>query len=136
MVGFLKKVLGGGKDGYFLQLDEDGDNQSSPPQPSETKTEAKTKVESEKAEVSEPSKPQETKAPKVKPEVKKEEVKPQPVPVPTVSTDNGKMETAQPKVVLFAPDNLMPKPTQTRRRPGPSLGMFKSMAKEVNPNIR
>lgn len=130
MVGFLKKILSGGKEDYYLQLDESQESQSAPSQPSETKTEAK------KAEVSQPKATQETKAPEVKPEVKKEEVKPQPKPIPAVSTNNGKIATAQPKIVLFAPDNLMPKPTKTRRRPGPSLEMFKDMAKEVNPNIR
>lgn len=136
MVGFLKKVLGGGKDNYFLQLDEDQESQSAPSQSTETKTEKTEQTESKKAEGSEKSKSQETKAPEVKPEIKKEEAKPQPKPIPTASTNNGKVATAQPKAVLFAPDNLMPKPTKTRRRPGPSLGMFKDMAKEVNPNIR
>lgn len=125
MVGFLKKILGGGQDSYYLQLDEDKESQSTPSQPSETKTEEK------KAKAT-----QETKAPEVKPEEKKEEAQPQPKPIPAVSTNNGKIATAQPKTVLFAPNNLMPKPTKTRRRPGPSLEMFKDMAKEVNPNIR
>lgn len=129
MVGFLKKILGGGQDSYYLQLDEDKESQSTPSQSSETKTE-------EKKAASQPKATQETKAPAAKPEVKKEEAKPQPKPIPAVSSNNGKIATAQPKTVLFAPNNLMPTPTKTRRRPGPSLEMFKDMAKEVNPNIR
>lgn len=130
MVGFLKKIFGGGQDSYYLQLDEDKESQSTPSQPSETKTEEK------KAAASQPKTTQETKAPEAKPEEKKEEAKPQPKPIPAISSNNGKIATAQPKTVLFAPNNLMPKPTKTRRRPGPSLEMFKDMAKEVNPNIR
>ena len=36
----------------------------------------------------------------------------------------------------FATDHLMPLGNRGRRRPGPSLGAFKGMAKEVNPRLK
>lgn len=39
-------------------------------------------------------------------------------------------------VQTFSTDHLMPLGNSSRRRPGPSFGAFKSMAKEVNPRLR
>jgi hypothetical protein len=124
MVGFLKKILGGSKEDYYLQLDESQETESTPAQPTESTAEnTATAAATEQKE---------TKAP----EVKTEQPAPQPKPLPVISSTNGKIATAQPEIVGFAPDNLMPTPTNTRRRPGPSLGMFKDMARQVNPNLK
>lgn len=52
----------------------------------------------------------------------------------------GKKTDAQGNVVEeaqnFSTDHLMPLGNRSRRRPGPSLGAFKGMAKEVNPRLR
>lgn len=40
------------------------------------------------------------------------------------------------EVQTFSTDHLMPLGNSRRRRPGPSFGAFKSMAKEVNPRLR
>ncbi|NES74768.1 MULTISPECIES: hypothetical protein [Okeania] len=56
---------------------------------------------------------------------------------PTVATPqppvtNVKVSQEPEELVLFAPNFLMPKPTAKRRRPGPSMGMFRGMAKDLN----
>ncbi len=52
----------------------------------------------------------------------------------------GKKTDAQGNIVEaaqnFSTDHLMPLGNRSRRRPGPSLGTFKGMAKEVNPRLR
>ncbi len=52
----------------------------------------------------------------------------------------GKKTDAQGNVIEaaqnFSTDHLMPLGNRSRRRPGPSFGAFKSMAKEVNPRLR
>ncbi|PZO56413.1 MAG: hypothetical protein DCF15_08770 [Phormidesmis priestleyi] len=40
------------------------------------------------------------------------------------------------EVQTFSTDHLMPLGNRSRRRPGPSFGAFKSMAKEVNPRLK
>ncbi len=71
------------------------------------------------------AKPASTKAKKLK--KTKSEAKPEGQPA------SPKPAAAQPAAVTnFATDFLMPSPTP-RRRPGPSMDMFRDMAKDVNP---
>ncbi|MBF2019015.1 MAG: hypothetical protein IGR93_02595 [Hydrococcus sp. C42_A2020_068] len=145
----FKNLFGGKKDAYFLELDE---NKSQ--QPAKDKTEAPAKpVEEKKAESSQAS---EVKSPKAAPveakKTKKTSVKnngqnaeaaPEPTPkasAPAASDpeaiiraavfkkdSNGKVGT---QTVQFADKYLM-MPTMSRRKPGPSLDMFKNMARQV-----
>ena len=65
---------------------------------------------------------------------KKELEKPAPpkVATPQPPITNGKITQKPEKVVLFAPNFLMPKPTAKRRRPGPNMSEFMNMAKDMN----
>ncbi|MGQ4648315.1 hypothetical protein [Lyngbya aestuarii] len=140
MFGFINNLFGSKKkseDGdsstpkakkgkeFFLELDEaSGVNQQEPakkPQLAEItvpKKDEAPKAESankaaKKAEKSEPAK-----APKATPQ-----------PTSTAATSNGKVEP-QPGVT-FAPNYLLPKATNSRRRPGPSMNTFRDMARQV-----
>ncbi|GGA19597.1 hypothetical protein [Okeania sp. KiyG1] len=54
------------------------------------------------------------------------------VATPQPPVTNIKVSQEPEELVLFAPNFLMPKPTAKRRRPGPSMGMFRGMAKDLN----
>ncbi len=56
----------------------------------------------------------------------------EPTVLPKPSLTNGKVSQKPEELVLFAPNFLMPKPTTKRRRPGLSMTMFRSMAKDMN----
>jgi outer membrane biosynthesis protein TonB len=134
--------------GYYLELDDTGNAQSA--------AEAK-KPESVKAEVQKPEpvkaevqKPEPVKAaaataapPKVDTAV--EQKKPEPAkasaaskngkvkieaqPNPPAPSNNGKIESQD--ELTFAPKYLIPTATNSRRRPGPSMDMFRDMARQV-----
>ncbi|MGB7441714.1 MAG: hypothetical protein WA919_11645 [Coleofasciculaceae cyanobacterium] len=139
MLGFLKK-LGGKKSeedqstapkakkgkGFFLELDETGNVLSATPEKKPEPAQASAaKVESPEAKT----------APKV--EQKKSEQtakasqtkKLEPLPTKAVKASNGKVEP-QPGMT-FAPNYLLTTSSKPRRRPGPSLDMFKDMARQV-----
>lgn len=120
--------------GFFLELDETGSTKSAAPakqpeaevKPAEAAptAPAAVTVEAPKAETKpEAKKPEAKKAPAAAETVK---IEAQPNP-PAAS--NGKVE---PQAELtFAPNYLLPKPTNSRRRPGPSMDMFRDMARQV-----
>ncbi|NEQ78439.1 MAG: hypothetical protein F6K23_38890 [Okeania sp. SIO2C9] len=54
------------------------------------------------------------------------------VATPQPPVTNIQVSQEPEELVLFAPNFLMPKPTAKRRRPGPSMGMFRGMAKDLN----
>jgi hypothetical protein len=145
----LKKLFGGQKSSYFLELDE-----SKSQQPTTTKTEAPAEpVEEKKAEPAETTaveeskaKPAETKKTtktSVKNKSKAKAAQPAPAPKapePKVSDpeaiiraavskkdSNGKADA---QAVGFATQYVM-LPTMSRRRPGPSLNMFLNMARQA-----
>lgn len=123
--------------GYFLELDDTGN--------------AKTEAETKKPEVAkialataEPPKAEKPKAeqPKVQqsdaPQVtvpsaaqngKVEQVKVEAQPNPPATNVNGKVSAAAEGT--FAPKYLIPTPSSSRRRPGPSMDMFRDMARQV-----
>jgi hypothetical protein len=99
--------------GYFLELDETGNVKS----PGEEK---KPEPAKEPAKEKEPTASQK--------ETVQIEAQPKP-PAPAIS--NGK---AEPQGELtFAPNFLLPTPTTSRRRPGPSMDMYREIARQVNP---
>ena len=55
----------------------------------------------------------------------------EPAQVPAAVT-NGKVPSQAEPIRTFAPNNLMPIPTTTRRSPGPSMNNFREMARQVN----
>jgi hypothetical protein len=54
----------------------------------------------------------------------------EPAQVPAAVT-NGKVPSQAEPIRTFAPNNLMPIPTTTRRSPGPSMNNFREMARQV-----
>lgn len=130
--------------GYFLELDETGSTKSAAPakQPEAPKAQPAAEVKPTEAAPTAPAAVT-AEAPKAetKPEVKKPEAKKAPAAAektvkieaqpnpPAPAASNGKVE---PQAELtFAPNYLLPKPTNTRRRPGPSMDMFRDMARQV-----
>jgi hypothetical protein len=123
--------------GYFLELDDSPNVQSG--------TEAK-KSEPRKAKAAAPEKQAESapapvatlERPKAAP-VKEvpsanEKVKIQAQPNPPAAASNGKVESQA--ELTFAPNYLLPKATNSRRRPGPSMDMFRDMARQVKTPIK
>lgn len=126
--------------GYFLELDETGN----------TISEVKSKLEAVKTEVLN-SEPVQAVASAVAVAPKKLEAaapkkaeKPEPAKASTESAaQNGKVKIeaqANPPAatngkasekVTFAPNYLLPTASNSRRRPGPSMNMFRDMARQV-----
>ncbi len=142
--GFLGGLLGLKKSEYFLDLGES--SAKTPAMVAPAKAEpavakkaepvaaAPAKVEPVKSEKSEPAK-------KAKVEKKsKKEKEPvasvpdntaEPAKVPVAAATNGKVPSQAEPNRTFAPNNLMPTPTGTRRSPGPSMNNFREMARQV-----
>lgn len=127
--------------GYFLELDETGSTKSaaSAKQSEAKKAEAAAEIKQPEA-ASTASTAVTVEAPKAevapvdkKPEAKKTAaaaatVKIEAQPNPPVAS-NGKVE---PQAELtFAPNYLLPKASNSRRRPGPSMDTFRDMARQV-----
>ncbi len=51
--------------------------------------------------------------------------------VATPAATNGNVAISSEPVLTFAPNNLMPIPTASRRTPGPSMNGFRDMARQV-----
>jgi len=114
--------------GYFLELDDSGsvksETEAKKPEP------AKTAVATLEPPKPEPAvaakKPERAKAPA---EPKNGKVKIEAQPNPPAPSLNGKVE---PQAELtFAPNYLLTTSSSSRRRPGPSLDMFRDMARQV-----
>ncbi len=142
--GFFAGLLGFKKSEYFLDLGE-----SSAKEPAKV---APAKVEAAKVA---PAKPEPVAAPPAKVEpVKSEKSEPakkakvekkskkekEPVtsvaantsePAKVPAATNGKVPSQAEPNRTFAPNNLMPIPTATRRSPGPSMNNFREMARQV-----
>ncbi len=139
----IGKILGSKKTKYVLEFDQaQGDKAPEQPAP-EKKAEVAPEKTAEPAAktaevVTEAAQPAATEAPKSKPAKAKPEAK-KPVevaasaPKPEPTKDLAPLNSIQPtpKDLTFAPNYLMPKPTASRRRPGPSLNMFMDMARQV-----
>ncbi|MEM9770907.1 MAG: hypothetical protein AAF889_04780 [Cyanobacteria bacterium P01_D01_bin.73] len=138
MIGPLKNLLGGkkedGKQGkYFVEFD-DAEGNSAEAAEGATPAEAAPEPVSEDAKA-EKKKPAAKKAAKkvAKKKAKKKDAKKKvdkrAKPEAEVVVEEPVAPPAPPQpAVLFAPENLMPTPNGNRRRPGPSLDMFKDMA--------
>ena len=134
--GFFGRLLGLKKSEYFLDLGESSAKTPAmvAPAKAEPVAAAPAKVEPVKSEKSEPAK-------KAKVEKKsKKEKEPvasvpdntaEPAKVPVAAATNGKVPSQAEPNRTFAPNNLMPTPTGTRRSPGPSMNNFREMARQV-----
>ncbi|MDB9315067.1 hypothetical protein PN462_18275 [Spirulina sp. CS-785/01] len=126
MVNFLKKLTGG--ESYYLELDENK-SESGKPQDQQAKPEAKSEPAKTEAK---PEPAKEEKPTKAEPKPAQGEAKPQPVTAPAApapATSESKPEP-QPDMT-FAPDYLLYTRTYPKRRPGPSLDSFRSLARQM-----
>lgn len=138
--GILGNLLGKKSD-YLLEFD-DAKGTNEPKQEStqvsvaapEATTEKETKPaspETPKPETPKMAKAKLSKAKKIAEKAEAEKVTPA-VTTPQTPVTNIKVSQEPEELVLFAPNFLMPKPTARRRRPGPSMGMFRGIAKDLN----
>lgn len=134
------------KKGYYLELDESQESKkteevvAAPPQPEVEK----------KAEVVEEKKAEPVKAKKTTSKKKSVKEAAPAAPATTSSSQpswdapewvkamydtssNGKFQKQE--ETTFAPNNLMPIPSKSRRKPGPSMSMFMKMAREAKTPI-
>ena len=135
--GFLGRLLGFQKSEYFLDLGESSGN--APAMVAPAKVEPATAKKAEQV-VTTPAKVEPVKSQKSEP-VKKAKVEKKskkekesvaiPANVPVAAETNGKVPTQAEPNRTFAPNNLMPIPTGTRRTPGPSMNNFRDMARQV-----
>jgi hypothetical protein len=141
--GFLGGLLGLKKSEYFLDLGESSGNtpamvmpakvESATAKKAESVAIAPAKVEPVKSEKSEPAKKAkvEKKSKKEKESVAIPANTAEPANVAVAAETNGKVPTQSEPDRTFAPNNLMPIPTGTRRTPGPSMNGFRDMARQV-----
>ncbi|NJL82348.1 MAG: hypothetical protein HC890_04160 [Chloroflexaceae bacterium] len=119
-----KKATSAKKSGYFLQLDEEATAANPTPQPSqpfvETPKEA-AKVTTEDRQPVQQATPPAT--------VLQEKI---PTAVERTTTVTTTATGTNGQSVILAPKYLQPTTSRPRRRPGPSLAMFKDMARQVN----
>lgn len=133
------------KSDYLLEFDDAKGTDAPKQEPAKTeeapkaaKIEAKLAEEAPKAAKTEAKPAKETakaakaKAAKKSQRAKLEEPAPPKVAAPQPPVTNVNVSQKPEEVVLFAPNFLMPKPTAKRRRPGPSMSMFRSMAQDMN----
>ncbi len=133
--GFLGGLLGFKKSEYFIDLGESSGKESAMVAPTKVEQVVATpaKVEPVKSEKSEPAKKAkvEKKSKKEKESVANTANTAEPTKVAVVAETNGKAPTQAEPNRTFAPNNLMPIPTGTRRTPGPSMNGFRDMARQV-----
>ncbi|HEY9636283.1 MAG TPA: hypothetical protein V6D14_22955 [Coleofasciculaceae cyanobacterium] len=156
IAAFFGGILGGGKKsqgdtsiapkpkkskGYFLELDESGNTQpaTEAKKPEQAKKPEPVKADSQ-ANAKQPEPAQAAVATLERPKAG------DPEPVTEVPSGNGKVKIeAQPNPPApalngkvepktegtFAPNYLLPRASNSRRRPGPSMDMFRDMARQV-----
>ena len=122
--------------GYFLELDDSpsvaSGNEAKKPAPMKAKAAAPAK-QVEPAQSAAQSAVATLERPKASPVNQvpsgNEKVKIEAQPNPPAAATNGKV--APQAASTFAPNYLMPTPTNSRRRPGPNMEMFRDMARQV-----
>lgn len=124
----LKKLFGGKKDEFFIQLDESKDAKAPQPkaEPKPEAAPAPVAVEAPPAEAPQPA-PAQSKKTSIKKESKKAKAEPakEAAPVPAAPAPKP-----QPTQVEFATKYLITD-SLARRQPGPSLNKFKEMARTL-----
>lgn len=121
MVGIIKKLFSG-KDNYYIELDENEDQNSSQEQTAQ-KTEEKAKA------------PQAAQKTKNTDQAQKQSSSPEPTATsqqqPVSVQSNGSGKANQLTGETFAPTYLMPKATNSRRRPGANMSEFMELARDM-----
>ncbi len=154
--GFLGRLLGLKKSEYFMDLGESSAKEPAKVAPAKVEA-APTKVEAAVAKVEDavakvgdavaavPAKVEAVKSGKSEPAKKakvEKKSKKEKEPVASVAANtsepakvsaatNGKVPSQAEPNRTFAPNNLMPTPSATRRSPGPSMNNFREMARQV-----
>jgi hypothetical protein len=129
----FKNLFGGKKEKYYRQIDENQQDEPAKvetPAPAKEASQAKAKpASSKKTSVANNGKAAPAKTVAAAPASKPAVSDPEAIIRAAVSknTSNGKVEA---KKVDFASTNEI-SPTMSRRRPGPSLNMFKDMARQA-----
>jgi hypothetical protein len=130
--GFFSRLLGLKKSEYFMDL---GDSPAKEPAKAESVAVAATPVPEKVAPVkSATAQKAETtkKAKKGKESAASVPVNTlEPAKVAAVAATNGKVLSQSEPILTFAPNNLMPTPSTSRRSPGPSMNGFREMARQV-----
>lgn len=116
MVGIIKNLFGG-KDNYYAQLDENEVTETNQQQTASEVEPQSEKIVTEQKEATSTPEPSTTVS--------------QQQPSMLVQ-NNAKPPEMELKGDTFAPDNLTPKATPFRRRPGANMENFKALAREVN----
>lgn len=138
--GILGNLLGKKSD-YLLEF-KDAQDTNEPkeestqgsvaaPEPTTKKETKSASPETPKPETPKVAKAKMSEAKKIAKKAKAEDSPPA-VAAPQPPVTDIKVSQKPEELVLFAPNFLMPKPTAKRRRPGPSMGMFRGMAKDLN----
>lgn len=128
----FKKLFGGKKNEFFLELDDSKNGQTSKPAEAK-KPAAKPAAKAEVADqqvTEEKAKAKNSKKTSVKKAAKKEVAKSATAPVTPAAMNGNVAKKAEPTEVEFATKYLI-MPTGSRRRPGPSLNAFKDMARQA-----
>lgn len=117
--------------GYFLELDDSpsvaSGTEAKKPEPMKAKAAAPAKqAEPAKSAVATLERPKASPVNQVPSGNEKVKIEAQPNPP---AATNGKV--APQDASTFAPNYLMPTPTNSRRRPGPNMDMFRDMARQV-----
>ncbi len=158
ILSFVGGIFNSNKSGYYLELDDaDAGKPAVAPAKAESVKVEPAKAEPAKAKTPAPAQPAAAKAePAASVSVEAVPVKADPVnaesvqgpvnPEPVAATSsNGSSNGAKPTAeanplnlpqptVNFASEYLVPKPTNTRRRPGANMGAYLDMAKQVKPS--
>lgn len=153
MINKIKNLIGGNSNGFYLEADET-DNSASNGATAEKATTTETTPEPV-AETAATAAPETVPAQSTKKSNKtsikdKKKQATATTTTPTTASSNGKSSYEEPFWVkamysnngngsgktgggekTFATDNLLPTPSNYRRRPGPSLNNFKDMARQV-----
>ncbi len=133
---FFGGLLGFKKSEYFLDLDNSDVKDSPKVEPSiaaAKKPEAVAVAATPAMATASSPKSEKSEAPKkAKAETAKKSKKEKEAPkVATPAATNGNVAISSEPVLTFAPNNLMPIPTASRRTPGPSMNGFRDMARQV-----
>lgn len=138
------------KSDYFLEFDDAKGSDSAEAQPAKKEEAQPAPVETKEAKVKKEEKPKaaaktskkaktaqaEDKSAanqdqeRAKSTVEAISVRPEKLPSEELPSFNNGLQST-PEGMTFAPDYLMKNPSSGRRRPGPSMNMFKDMARQV-----
>jgi hypothetical protein len=129
---FFGGLLGFKKSEYFMDLGNSDVKDSPKVEPTLAKNPEVVAVAQAMAIASSPKSEKSESPKKAKAEIaKKSKKEKEPVNVAIPTATNGKVATSTEPVLTFAPNNLMPIPTASRRTPGPSMNGFRDMARQV-----